>query len=252
LFVPLQIVYLSPFLVPVWIAGIRRLWRDPELRWARPMVVAYPLLCVMVVASGGKSYYALPLLLVLTAAGCEPLARRARGRGRTAVLVGGGVLAAITSGLASLPLLPTGALSAVNGINAEQGEQVGWPALTSAVAARWSAIPPAERAHAVIFTENYGEHGAITRFGPRHGLPTPYSAHMSDADWGPPPDSATGPVVLVYQDGDRSIGRFFTGCRPGSRVDTGVDDQEQGAHVDLCTGTTGPWSAIWPRLRHYY
>lgn len=252
LFVPMQILYLSPFLVPTWIAGIRRLWGDPELRWARSMVVAYPLLCVMVVASGGKPYYALPLLLVLTAAGCEPLARWARGRVRTAVLAGEGVLAAVTSGLVALPLLPTGALSAVNGINAEQGEQVGWPALTSAVAAQWSAIPPPERAHAVIFAENYGEHGAIARYGPRHGLPVPYSGHMSDADWGPPPDSATGPVVLVYQDGDRSIGRFFTGCRTGSRVDTGVDDQEQGAHVDLCTGTTGPWSVIWPRLRHYY
>jgi 4-amino-4-deoxy-L-arabinose transferase-like glycosyltransferase len=252
LFVPLQIVYLSPFLVPVWIAGIRRLWRDPELRRARAMVVAYPLLCVIVVASGGKPYYALPLLLVLTAAGCEPLARWTRGRPRTAVVAVAGVLAAVTSGLVSLPLLPASALAPVNALNAEQGEQVGWQALTSAVAAQWSAIPPAERARAVVFAENYGEHGAIARYGPRHGLPAPYSGHMSDADWGPPPDSATGPVVLVYQDGAQGIDRFFTGCRTGSRVDTGTDNQERGAHVDLCSGTTGPWSAIWPRLRHYY
>ncbi|MGI5224308.1 ArnT family glycosyltransferase [Actinoallomurus sp. CA-142502] len=252
LFVPMQIVYLSPFLVPVWIAGIRRLWRDPELRWARAMVVAYPVLCVLVLASGGKPYYALPVLLVLTAAGCEPLARWTRGRPRTAVVAVAGVLAAATSALVTLPLLPTSALSAVNGINKEQGEQVGWQALTSAVATQWSAIPPAERAHAVIFAENYGEHGAIARYGPRHGLPVPYSGHMSDFDWGPPPDSATGPVVLVYQDGDRNIGRYFTGCRAGSRVDTGTDNEERGAHVDLCSGTTAPWSVIWPRLRHYY
>ncbi|GAA4497624.1 glycosyltransferase family 39 protein [Actinoallomurus oryzae] len=252
LFVPLQIVYLSPFLVPVWIAGIRRLWRDPELRWARAVVVAYPLLCVVVVASGGKPYYALPLLLVLTAAGCEPLARWTRGRLRTAVVVVAGALAAVTSGLVSLPLLPPSALAPANALNEEQGEQVGWQALTSAVAAQWSAIPPAERAHAVIFAENYGEHGAIARYGPRHGLPMPYSGHMSDADWGPPPDSATGPVVLVYQDGDEDVDRFFTGCRTRSRVATGTDNEERGAHVDVCSGTTGPWSAMWPRLRHYY
>ena len=252
LFVPLQIVYLSPLLVPVWVAGIRGLWRDPALRWARAVVPAYVLLCVLVIASGGKPYYALPLLLVLTAAGCVPLARWTRGRVRTAVVVAGGVVAAVTSALVSLPVLPVGALSAVNAMNPEQGEQVGWPALVSTVAAQWSAIPAAERAHAVIFTENYGEHGAIARFGPRHGLPAPYSGHMSDADWGPPPDSATGPVVVVYQDGDRSIGRFFSGCRTGARVATGTDGEENGAHVDVCTGPARPWSALWPDLRHYY
>jgi 4-amino-4-deoxy-L-arabinose transferase-like glycosyltransferase len=252
LFVPMQIVYLSPLLVPVWVAGIRALWRDPSLRWARAVVPAYALLCVLVIASGGKPYYALPLLLVLTAAGCEPLARWTRGRGRAAVVAAGAVVAVATSALVTLPVLPVGALSAVSGVNPEQAEQVGWPSLVSTVATQWAALPPAARAHAVILTENYGEHGAIAWFGPRHGLPAPYSGHMSDADWGPPPDTATGPVVVVYQDGDRDIGRFLTGCRTGARVRTGADNEENGAHVDVCAGPVRPWSALWPDLRHYY
>jgi 4-amino-4-deoxy-L-arabinose transferase-like glycosyltransferase len=250
LFVPMQIVFLSPLLVPVWIAGIRRLWREPELRWARPLAPAYGLLCVLIVATGGKPYYALPLLLVLTAAGCEPLARWSRRRPIGVAVAG--LVAAGMSALVTLPLLPVGSLSVVNAVDPEQGEQVGWPAFTAAVARQWSALPPARRAHAVIFAENYGEHGAIARFGPRYGLPAPYSGHMSDADWGPPPDSATGPVVLVYQEGDQDVARFFTGCRGVGRVDTGVDDQERGAHVDLCAGPVRPWSALWPDLRHYY
>ncbi|MDN3354684.1 glycosyltransferase family 39 protein [Actinomadura sp. DC4] len=252
LFVPMQIAYLSPLFVPVWIAGIRHLWRD--LPWARSPALAYPVLCVLVLAAGGKSYYALPLLLVLTAAGCEPLARWTRGRWRTTVVAVAGVVAAAMSVLITLPVLPADSLSVVNGINAEQGEQVGWPAFTSAVAARWSAIPAASRPHAVIFTENYGEDGALARYGPAYGLPAPYSGHMSNAGWGPPPDSANGPVLLVYQDGDREIGRHFTGCREVGRVNTGrdVDNQEQGARITLCAGTAKPWSALWPDLRHYY
>jgi 4-amino-4-deoxy-L-arabinose transferase-like glycosyltransferase len=252
LFVPMQIAYLSPLFVPVWIAGIRRLWRDLDLRWARPVVLAYPVLCVLVVASGGKPYYALPLLLVLTAAGCEPLARWTRGRGRVATVTVAGVVAVVMSALITLPVLPADSLSVVNGVNAEQSEQIGWPAFTSAVAAQWSAIPAASRSRAVILTENYGEAGALARYGPAHGLPAPYSGHMSNADWGPPPDSANGPVLVVHQSGD--IGPHFTGCREVGRVNTGrnVDNQEQGAHITLCAGTAKPWSALWPSLRRYY
>jgi hypothetical protein len=254
LFVPMQIAYLSPMLVPVWVAGIRRLWRDPELRWTRSMVLAYPVLCVLVLASGGKPYYALPLLLVLTAAGCEPLARWTRSRLRLWTVVAAGVVAAVASALITLPVLPADRLSVVNAIDAEQGEQIGWPELTSAVAAQWSTIPAGQRDRSVIFTENYGEDGAIARYGPRHGLPHPYSGHMSNADWGPPPNAADGPVIVVHQSGDQNLGRFFTGCRQTSRVNTGrdVDNQEQGADIALCSGTTKPWSEIWPDLRHYY
>jgi hypothetical protein len=211
-------------------------------------------LCVLVLAAGGKPYYALPLLLVLTAAGCEPLARWTRSRLRLWTVAAAGVVAAIASALITLPVLPADRLSVVNAIDAEQGEQIGWPELTSAVAAQWSTIPAGQRDRSVIFTENYGEHGAIARYGPRHGLPHPYSGHMSNADWGPPPNAADGPVIVVYQSGDQSLGRFFTACRQTSRVNTGrdVDNQEQGAHIALCSGTTKPWSALWPDLRHYY
>jgi len=217
------------------------------------VVPAYLLLCVFVVASGGKPYYALPLLLVLTAAGCEPLARWTRGRWLTITVVAAGIVAAGMSALITLPLLPTDSLSVVNAIDAEQGEQIGWPAFTSAVATRWEAIPAGQRSRAVIFAENYGEAGAIARYGHRYGLPRPYSGHMSNADWGPPPDSANGPVLLVYQHGGHPIPQFRD-CREVGHVDTGqgVDNEEQGAPIALCSGTVKPWSTIWPSLRHYY
>ncbi|NUR96184.1 MAG: glycosyltransferase family 39 protein, partial [Kribbellaceae bacterium] len=85
MFVPLQILQLSPFLVPFWIAGFRRLWRS--LPWARSVALAYPVLCVVVLAVGGKSYYALPLLLVLVAAGCEPMLNWVDRRRRSALVV---------------------------------------------------------------------------------------------------------------------------------------------------------------------
>ncbi|WP_241002469.1 glycosyltransferase family 39 protein [Streptomyces sp. CB01881] len=256
MFVPMQILYLSPVLVPVWVAGIRRLLRDPAVCWARAFAVAYPVICVAVIAGGGKPYYAFPLLLVLAAAGCEPLAQRVaarprRGRVRFAAWL---AFAAAVNVVITLPVLPARLVPVVNGIYPEQGEQIGWPELAEAAADGWSAIPADRRGRAVIFTSNYGEAGALARYGPRHGLPAPYSGHMSLADWGPPPDTSDGPVLLLHPDGYPRVEQYFTGCRVVARVDNGhgVPNQEQHAPVLLCTGTTRPWSALWPELRHYY
>ncbi|MFI2299468.1 glycosyltransferase family 39 protein [Actinacidiphila glaucinigra] len=248
LFVPQQIVFLSPVFVPVWIAGGLRLWRDPALRWARAFVPAYLLLAVVVLVSGGKPYYCLPLLLVLLAAGCVTSVSRPRAMWPAVALT------AVISALISLPVLPPGAVGVVNAVNKEQGEQIGWPELAVAVDQAWSGVPAADRPRAVIFAQNYGEAGALAYYGAIRGLPAPYSAHMSFADWGPPPDSATGPVLLVRQVGADPVERHFTGCEGAGHVNNGrnIDNEEQDAVIVLCTGPKEPWSQLWPSLRHYY
>ncbi|MEV6903148.1 glycosyltransferase family 39 protein [Amycolatopsis sp. NPDC051372] len=244
MFVPLQIAYLSPALVPVWIAGIVRLWKTSRLR---SLSLAYPILCVILLALGGKPYYSLPPLMLLTAAGVQPaLEWFARRRARRWWLVAAALGAAVSLAI-GLPIVPAQALGPVLALNKEQGEQIGWPGFVTTVAAVWRQIP--EKADAVVFTSNYGEAGAIERYGPAHDLPAPYSGHMSYADWGPPPDRMDGAVVLVGTF-DRPA-RAFTGCRQVAVQDTGIDNDEQGTPVALCTGTTAAWSALWPSLRHF-
>jgi 4-amino-4-deoxy-L-arabinose transferase-like glycosyltransferase len=255
LLVPQQLVYLSPLFVPVWIAGWLRLWRAAELRWARAFAVAYPLLCAVVLALGGKGYYTVPLLVVLLAAGCEPTLRWAgAGTRRRALLVSGVVVSAAINAVITLPVLPPSALSVPMALNKEQGEQLGWPELADATRRGWDRIPAGDRARAVILTGNYGEAGALERYGPARGLPAPYSGHMSYADWGPPPDSADGPVLLVRMADASGIERHFTGCRTVTHVDNGhdVDNEEQGTAIVLCAGPAKKWSALWPSLRHAY
>ena len=152
---------------------------------------ALAVLCVLTVALGGKPYYTTPLLVLLVAAGAEPAWRwvlRHRVWASAAAVAG-----ALGSVLIALPVLPVGALGPVLAVNPEQGEQVGWRELTASVARAWAQAGPG----AVIFTHNYGQAGAVERYGPEYGLPQPYSGHMSYADWGPPPDSASGRVVVV-------------------------------------------------------
>lgn len=257
LFVPMQIVYLSPVLVPVWVAGLVRPWREEGVRWARAVAIAYPVVCLELLVLGGKPYYSVPLLLPLVAAGAEPALRwLRRSRATRRVLLGAATaIALVISVLVGLPVVPARSLDGVLlAVNKEPGEQVGWPEFTDAVERAWSQISPGRQSTAVILAGNYGEAGAIEYYGPERGLPQPYSPHMSYADWGPPPDRMTGPVLMVGHLEPGSAGeRLFTGCRVVAthHNSAGVDNDEEGVSLSLCEATE-PWSRIWPAIRQFY
>jgi hypothetical protein len=160
----------------------------------------------------------------------------------------------VSNAIVALPILPARAVAVTGAINPDVADQVGWPQFMSAVQAGWSQIPSARRSSAVIFTEAYGEAGAIDRLGPALGLPRAYSGHMGYGDFGRPPDSATGPVLVVKNRQMMTGERLFVGCRVVATVDNGlgVTNFAQGASVLLCQGISAPWSVAWPRLRHLY
>lgn len=235
LFIPLQILYLSPVLVPVCAIGWLMLWRDVRFR---SIAVAYPVLCVVTVVLGGKPYYPMALLVVLLAAGAQPVWQWAvRHRRWTSVLAVGGAVASVVS---ALPVLPVRALGPVLALNPEQGEQVGWREFTETVAEVYRETG----SDAVVFTRNYGQAGAVEQFGSELGLPQPYSGHMSYWDWGPPAAS-DAPVIVV---GNRPP--VFTGCEVRAVHRSVVENEEDGTAVAICDPVD--WATAWPLLRRYY
>ena len=105
------------------------------------------------------------------------------------------------------------------------------------VASVLRSLPPRERRASVIVTSNYGEAGAIDRFGPAVGLPRAYSGHNSYGWWGAPhPELGTTVAVTLAT---RVHNRY------------GVGNDEEGAPILVCTGQRVPWSRIWSRFEHY-
>ncbi|WNV89495.1 glycosyltransferase family 39 protein [Umezawaea sp. Da 62-37] len=256
-FIPLQLVYVSPFLAPLWIAGLVRLLRTPAFRF---LGVAYLLLAAAFIAAGGSALYLFGAYAALLAAGGIAvdgwLERGANGR-RVAIGASLVASAAFVVPLA-LPVVPLGGLSTIpvvklNGLTAEQ---FGWPELAETVADVHRGLPTGQREHAIVLTENFGEAAALERYGPALGLPAVYSGYRGYADWGPPPETAT--TVLLVGPGTKTGPPAWAvrACRDGVRQvaatnnDQGIKNKEQGGKVWLCSGLGESWATLWPGIRH--
>jgi 4-amino-4-deoxy-L-arabinose transferase-like glycosyltransferase len=254
--IPFQFLITGPVGAAVWVAGLYRLLRQPEARTFRAIGLAYVVLAaVLAIAAGDKQYYAAGLYVPLWGAGGRPLegwlARHRTGLARPIALVG---LALTTVFLlpAALPVLPESSLASVKGLNPELAEQVGWPDLVAQVAGAWRSIPDAERADAAIFTSNYGEAGAIDRFGPSLGLPNAYSGHNNYWWWGPPPPTTRTLVAVGFDDRASLESMFGIVQRVGTITNPwNVENQEQGLPIWIVSDPKQSWQDLWSDVRHY-
>ena len=251
-FLPFQLLLVSPLLVPVWVAGLVRLLRSPEGRPFRFFGAGYLLLALVYLVTGGKAYYLAGMYPVLLAAGGIATARWLDGHQvRPRLLVGAVALSAVVGAVLGLAVLPARALGPVLAINPDAGEQVAWPRYVDQIAGVWNGLTGSERSSGLVLTANYGEAGAIDRYGPDRGLPPAYSGHNGFATWAVPIGQA-GPVVLVGFADDARRGELFGSCEQRATLDNGLglDTEEQGTPVWVCGAPSRPWSETWPLVTH--
>ncbi len=245
---PAQLLILGPPLAVIWLIGLWRLLRTRHfLGWA------YIFVLILVFATGGREYYPGGAYPALFASGAIAVTGWAVTRGRRVVL--GTLLAvnAVASVALSLPVYPASVYKDTPqaAINYDAGETIGWQELAGAVVAVYRGLPEPERATAVILAGNYGEAGAISKYGVPQGLPEPYSGHLAYWRWGPPPEQKAGPAILVGRWSAAELAPYCGSATIEARHDNGygVDNEEQGVPIWLCRDLSQPWSVVWPQLR---
>jgi hypothetical protein len=153
----------------------------------------------------------------------------------------------------ALPVLPARILHTVplQKINYDLGETIGWPRLVALVAREYRALPPSQRAATTVLAGNYGEAGALGRFGPAAGLPTAYSGANNFWYWGPPPAGDRSAIAISLS--PAVLHRLFATVRQVAvfRNGIGVADDEQGARIYLVSGLKSSWARAWPALRDF-
>ncbi|MFF2371612.1 glycosyltransferase family 39 protein [Agromyces sp. NPDC058110] len=255
---PFLLLLAGPPLVPIWIAGLVGLFRRPGWRPIRVLAVAFAVVVLATIAGGAQPYYPIGVVEVLLALGAVPTAEWMRTTGRRVLVWAGIALNALVSALIALPLLPLPLVGAspFAAMNQTVGDSIGWPAYVAQVAAVVDGAGAGDGAEAasapVVITSNYGEAGAIARYGPDHGLDPDavYSGHNALGFQARPSDAATD-VVFVGELSRRVAGDFAS-CTTLDRLDNGldVDNEEQGVPITLCTGRHTGWDELWPRLAH--
>lgn len=207
-----QAMMLNLFALPLWLAGLWFLFREPRYRvlgWT------YLIVLVVMIRLEAKDYYLAPIYPMLFAAGAVWIAARPRVvyAGLTLLIIGGGLLSAPLA----LPLLPPEKFLAYQralGVKPQKSEvshtselpqlfadQFGWEEMVVKVARYYNSLPIEERKRTAIYTGNYGEAGAIDFYGPRYGLPPAICGHQNYFLWGPRRYDGSS-VILIEDDVD--------------------------------------------------
>ena len=227
-----NLILLTLVAFPVAVAGVVSLVRN---RAVRPLgwTVVGTVLAYLVL--GGKSYYALPVLVFALAAGAIPLDRWLTRRRLLAV---GICFVAVDLFVVPLvlPVLPLHTAVRLGIIKARDDYQseIGWPAYVRQVERH-------ARGADVIVAQNYGEAGALELFG--RGLPPVASADVTMRYWRP---SVTGRHALVIGFSRRDAG-FCRGYRVVARISAANHSNEGGLPIARCT-LGGTLAGVWPQV----
>jgi Dolichyl-phosphate-mannose-protein mannosyltransferase len=227
-----NLILLTAVAFPVAVAGVVSLVRDRALRPFGWTVVGT---AVAYFVLGGKSYYALPVLLFALAAGAIPLDRWATRRRLVAASVVFALIGLLILPVA-LPVLPlhTAVRYGIVKARGDYQSEVGWPAYVRLVERHAAGAD-------VIVADNYGEAGALDLFG--RGLPPVASADVTLRYWRP---HVTGRRALVIGYSRRAAD-FCTGYRVVARISSADDSNEGGEPIASCT-LRNTLTRIWPRV----
>jgi hypothetical protein len=268
-FVGQQFLFTGPGAAVLWVGGLAWLGAGKEGHRYRPLGVAYLVTLVMLIATHGRVYYLLAAYPALLAAGgvaleawlSRPRLRWVKPAFAALVALSGAVLAPLAT-----PILPPEAyLRYTRAIHLEQptiehrrasalpqlfADRFGWPEMAATVARVYNALPPAERAKAAIFCQDYGEAGAIDFYGPKLGLPKAISGHLTYWYWGP--RGHTGEVVIVLRDRRKALERLFDSVDEAAVVSHPYSMRSQNFTIYVCRKPKGwRFEEIWPRLKSW-
>jgi hypothetical protein len=264
------LIYMNPFFLPLWIAGLYRIFR-------RLNGVNYGFLGVLFLISLVLEFELHAtvrmlgeLFIPLIAAGAVFVEETLTGirweKGVKAI----GTAYLLVTGIyivpLSLPILPMDLFSVYSrtakplyqSLRESNGGpsyypillsgRIGWNELAQGVAAVYNQLPAEDRAVAGIYAGWYMEAGAIDVLGPQYGLPHAVSGSLTYYLWGP---GYSWDVMVIIAGATNPLGMFFDSCELKATVQQEYNSQNGYAHIYVCRKPKIPADKIWSSLKSY-
>jgi Dolichyl-phosphate-mannose-protein mannosyltransferase len=267
-----QLVFNLPGLL-IWITGLSWLLFSSAARAYRFVGWSVVLVLAILVASHGKSYYAMGAYPTLFAFGAVLLARWTEGRSpvfRVGLIAWISILGLAVDSV-SLPFLPPSPLSgyyARNSIFRHLGllawedqkdhllpqdfaDMLSWREMTEKASRVFKSRTPENQRNLVLDCDNYGQAGALTYYGPTFQLPTVMSHAANFLLWVPVDFYQCNTVILITDDREEIHDDFVREFRYAAVVDsiTNPYAREFGSYIILLDDPSQKFRKIW---RDYY
>ncbi|MEV0696883.1 glycosyltransferase family 39 protein [Saccharopolyspora sp. NPDC050389] len=213
----------------LFLFGLWRLMRSPELRSYRFFAIATVLLYVFFIATAARPYYLIGLYGVSIAAGAVGFQRRRESR-RTRFGWTAWPAFALSGAAAGYMMWASTTMTQMFGTADADS-------LARDASAAYTALPPEQQQHTAILGDSYIVAAMLEVGGAQHELPQVYSPHRGYGYF-PPPTEEIDSVLVVGDPTD--LRTRFSDVRQ-------LTDGE--IPIWLCTGKLGAWTEIWPQLK---
>ena len=228
------------------VVGVVWLWR----RGLRALALIPVIVTLIFFFERGRGYYPLPADSLGIAAGAVSIEGWLRGGRRlllAAALVALQAFAIVFVAPVVVPFYSTERMISTPAVwkNGFFKDEIGWPEMTVQVERAWGGLSGAERADAVVLTDNYGEAGALQFFA--RGIGPVLSGHLSWQYWRPRELPQRFALTVGYS--QDALGQICRSWRPVARIDNRwhLGNEERGKLIGACS-LKQPLGALWKPL----
>ena len=265
------LAYMNPFFLPLWIAGLYRIFRRLNGVNYSFLGVLFLVTLVLEFILHASTRMLGELFIPLIAAGAVFVEEKLAGIHWENGLKTTTTLYLLVTGVyilpMSLPILPLDRFQAFYGETGKPlyqslrefngapsyyplllSSRIGWDELVRNVAGVYDDLPAQERSVAGIYTDWYSSAGAIDLLGPQYGLPHAVSGSLTYYLWGP---GYSWDVMIIITSKTNPLAVFFDECELKATAQRGFDAPTGPVSIFVCRKPKISADIIWSSLKSY-